>query len=484
MVERDDSQEINLRQYVAVIRQKFWIVLLALVAAVVPAAIFLVRERPVYEANSTVLIEQGRAAAIDEKGPALPEIDPAIEEALLLSGPVMRSVLKGIDPYFDGLSEADKLARIAAFKSRIRMSFNKSQGYGSSQSALASITAESSDPAEAAQVANVVTQTYIDKTRERELAESNAWIDWFGEQLKDMGQKVTDAEEKFQAFKLEKGIIGLSERKDELATKMTTASNGHLQARLERMDAELALSALEKAFAQGPVAATPAFASHGSTAIIALKSELDGVQAELNEKLSIFKPKHPVIADLKEKARLLEAQLESQEREIIKTQRNTINGLTASETSLANTLDAYKEEVQKLNTLELQYSILEREVASSRELYNLLMERRKRSAIDSGISRRRISIVEPAIALSAPVPKKLGLKLLVASVIGSMIGIGLAFLIDYLEMTYKTPEDIERHLGLWVVGVIPRFEPKTEPVLSFSGVVADQAHKRPRRDKE
>ncbi|MBN2208414.1 MAG: GumC family protein [Candidatus Coatesbacteria bacterium] len=483
MAERDDSQEINLRQYVAVIRQKLWIVLLALVAAIVPTAIFLVREKPVYEANSTVLIEQGGATAIDEKGPVLPGIDPEIEEALLLSGTVMRSVLKGIDPYFDGLSEADKLARIAAFKSRIKMSFNKSQSYGSSQSALVSITAEAFDPAEAAQVANAVTQTYIDKTHERELAESSTWMDWFGEQLKDMRQKVTDAEEKFQAFKLDKGIIGLSERKAELATKMTTASNSHLQARLERMDAELSLSALEKAFAQGPVAATPAFASYGSAAVVALKSQLDGVQAELNEKLSIFKPKHPVIADLKEKARLLEAQLESQEKEIIKTQRNKINGLKASETSLANTLDAYKEEVQKLNTLELQYSILEREVDSSRDLYNLLMERRKRSAIESGISRRRISIVEPAIAISAPVPKKLALKLLVASIIGSMIGVGLAFLIDYLEMTYKTPEDIERHLGLWVVGVIPRFEPKTEPVLSFSGIAVDQARKRSRRDK-
>ncbi len=483
MAARDDSQEVNLRQYLAVVRQKYWLIILSVVVAVVPSAIVLVRERPVYEAKSTVLIEQGQAA-IDEKGPGALGIDPEIEEALLFTKPVMSSVLNRLDPYFDGLSESHKVARIAAFKSRIGMSFHKSKGYGSSGPALVEITAKASVPAEAAKIANIVTQTYIDKTRERELAESNAWMNWFGEQLFQMRQKVTKAEEKFQAFKLEKGIIGLDERKNELASKLGTASSGHLQTRLERLDAELALSALQKALAQGPVAATPAFASHGSAAITSLKSELDGVKAQLKEKLSVFKPKHPVIADLKEKIRLVEARLESQEREIIRTQQNRVQSLKASEASLASTLEAFKEEVQKLNTVELQYSILEREVASSRELYDLFVERRKRIAIDSGVSRRRMSVVEPAIASKNPAPKKLGVKLLVASVIGLIIGIGLAFLIDYLEMTYKTPEDIERHLGLWVVGVIPRFEPKTEPVLCFSNVVASRAQKRRRRDKK
>lgn len=483
MAERDDSQEINLRQYLAVVRQKWWLILLAVLAAVVPTAISLTREKPVYEAKSTILIERGRAT-IDKTGSRAPEIDPEIEEALLFTKPVMSSVLKKIDPYFDGLSESHKTARIASLKSKVRMGFHESKGYGSSGSALVKITAKASVPSDAAETANLVTQTYIDKTRERELAESNAWMDWFGQQLSEMRQKATKAEEAFQAFKLEKGIIGLNERKDELATKMKTASNGHLQARLERLDAELALSALQEAMAKGPVAATPAFASHGSAAITSLKSELDGQKAQLSEKLAIFKPKHPIIADLKEKIRLVEARLESQEREIIRTQRNKVRRLKASEASLASTLEKYKEKVQKLNALELQYSILEREVTSSRELFDLFMERRKRSAIESGISRRRMSIVEPAVAPRGAVSKKFAIKLLVACVIGLIIGIGLSFLIDYLEMTYKTPEDIERHLGLWVIGVIPRFEPKTGPVLRFSNLVASQAHKRLRRDRQ
>jgi len=481
MAERDDSQEINLRQYLAVVRQKYWLVLIAIAVVVVPTVIFLVREEPVYEAGSTVLIEQSQAA-IDEKGPRAPGIDPEIEGALLLSRPVMSSVLSKLDPYFDGLSESHKVARIRGLKSSIRIDFHKSKGYTSSQSALALITAESFDAVKAAEIANVVTRTFIDETRKRELAEANTWIDWFGEQLSDMRQKVESAEEKFQAFKLEKGIIGLEERKQELASKVNTSSTSHLQVRLDRMNAELALSALEKAVRKGPVAATPAFASHGSTVVTTLKSNLDEVKAELKEKLGVFKPKHRIIVDLRERIRLLESQLESLELEIINTQRNKVQSLKASEASLLSTLSTFKEEVRKLNTLELQYSILEREVTSSRELYDLLVERRKKSAVESGVSRRRISVVESAIVPRGPMPQKLAIKILVALVIGLMIGVGLAFLLDYLEMTYKTPEDIERHLGLWVIGMIPRFEPGTESVLGFSGVIASQ--KKPRRDRQ
>ncbi|MBN1592711.1 MAG: GumC family protein [Candidatus Coatesbacteria bacterium] len=473
MTERDDTQEINLRQYLAVIRQKYWLVLIALAVVFVPALIVLLREEPVYEASSTILIEQGQAI-IDETGYSKQSVDPEVEEALLKSRPVMSSVLRTSDPYFDSISENERIARIASLRSQIRISFNKS-------ATLVSIAAESISAPEAAKIANAVSRTYIEETRRRELNEANTWIDWFGEQLSDMREKVKNAEKKFQDFKLENGIIGLDERKQELALKVNTSSGNHLQVRLERINAEIALQALEEALKKGPVAAVPTFASYGSTEVTSLKSQIDELKAELGEKEGIFKPKHPVIVELKEKIRLLNSQLASLEQDIVNTQRTKVQSLMASEESLEKTLSEYKEDVQKLNALELQYSILEREVTSSRELYDLLVERRKKSAVESGVSRRRMSVVEPAVVPAKPVAQKMALKLVVASIIGLMIGVGLAFLIDYLEMTYKTPEDIEKHLGLWVIGMIPRFEPGTEAILGFADI--SSGHRKQRRDK-
>nr|HDM58817.1 hypothetical protein [Bacillota bacterium] len=469
MAEREEYQEINLKQYLAVVRQKLWIIILAVLVVVVPTGIILLRAKPVYEASVTVLIEQG-GGPIGATETRAVGIQPEIEKILLFSRPVMESVLKRLDPYYENLSQSEKLARITQFKNKIKVEFSKVKGSKSGESALATITVDGPEPAKVAEAASLVAQTYIDQTHKREVAETKGWLDWFAKQLAQMRDDVNKAEKKFQDFKLEKGIIGLDERKNELASKIQTTSNAQLQARLDRMNAELELSSLEDAMKLGPVAATAAFGTYGSSGIANLRSELDKTKMELNEKLRVYGRKHPVILDLKEKIRSLKTQLKNQEMEIIKTLRNKIENLKKTEKSLAEALANYKEEVRKLNTLGLQYSILEREVTSSKDLYDLLAERQKKIALESAVNRRKISIVEPAIVPLMPVSQKLGLKLLVAAIIGLLVGTGLAFLLEYLEMTYKTPEDIERHLGLWVVGVIPRFESGTERVLSFANV--------------
>jgi len=462
-----EAREIHLREYLAVVRQRIWLVILAILAVVVPTAVVLIRQEPVYEASTRVLIEQTRLPLQDQYALG-PGIDPEIEKTLLLSRPVMSSVLQRLDPYFTRLSEKHKEAAIASLTSSIEIRFHKKKGYSSSQSALATITVRGRDPQRVAKVANLVTQTYIDETRKRELSQATASIEWLKQQLAEMRQKVKKAEQRFQAYKLEKGIIGLEERKNELASKMQAASTEHLNVKMRRMEAELALTSLKKAMAAGAVAATAAFISFGSDVIKNLKARLDEARAELSNKLAIFKPKHQVIVDLKNKIQLLQRQIADQEAEIIKSQKIKVQSLRARERALAKTLDAYKQEVQKLNPVELQYSILEREVTASRDLYNLLMERQKKSSLESSVGRRQISIVEAATVPFAPAPKKIPLKLLVAAVIGIMIGSGLAFLLEYLDTAVKTPDDVERHLGLWATGMIPRFRPELEPVLGLS----------------
>lgn len=67
-----------------------------------------------------------------------------------------------------------------------------------------------------------------------------------------------------------------------------------------------------------------------------------------------------------------------------------------------------------------------------------------------------------SILAEAEVPEGMGpisprptLNIAVAFVVGLLIGVGLAFLLDYLDKTVKTEQDIEKLLGLPVLGIIP-----------------------------
>jgi capsular exopolysaccharide synthesis family protein len=67
----------------------------------------------------------------------------------------------------------------------------------------------------------------------------------------------------------------------------------------------------------------------------------------------------------------------------------------------------------------------------------------------------KVSIAEPAIKPVVPIRPKPLLNVTLALIVGLMIGIGFAFLLEYLDISVKTAEEAERLLGLPVLGQIP-----------------------------
>ncbi|MCZ2258642.1 YveK family protein [Sporosarcina sp. G11-34] len=67
-----------------------------------------------------------------------------------------------------------------------------------------------------------------------------------------------------------------------------------------------------------------------------------------------------------------------------------------------------------------------------------------------------VKIIAPAELAENPSPVKPDPKLnmAIAAVIGLMLGVGIAFLLEYLDTTMKTEEDIEELLGLPVIGLV------------------------------
>ena len=62
----------------------------------------------------------------------------------------------------------------------------------------------------------------------------------------------------------------------------------------------------------------------------------------------------------------------------------------------------------------------------------------------------------------SPVSPNVNLNIVIALVLGAMVGVGLSFLLEYLDTTVKTEEDIEDLLDLPVMGVIPKMETKND----------------------
>ena len=79
-----------------------------------------------------------------------------------------------------------------------------------------------------------------------------------------------------------------------------------------------------------------------------------------------------------------------------------------------------------------------------------------------GISSTPVEVVESAIAIRRPVSPNLPLNVALSILLGVFAGVGLAYFIEYMDTSVKTSEDIERHVGLPVLGLIPQ---KVRPLI-------------------
>lgn len=66
-----------------------------------------------------------------------------------------------------------------------------------------------------------------------------------------------------------------------------------------------------------------------------------------------------------------------------------------------------------------------------------------------------VQVIDKAILPKNPIKPNKVMNVLIAFVLGTMIGLFVVFLIEYLDNKIKTPQDIEKHLGLSIIGVIP-----------------------------
>lgn len=71
---------------------------------------------------------------------------------------------------------------------------------------------------------------------------------------------------------------------------------------------------------------------------------------------------------------------------------------------------------------------------------------------------RNVSVVEKAIEPISPLPKKRGIILLASVILGGMLGVGVALLIEFLHKKVRKSSDMEKILGVQMLGMIPEIE--------------------------
>jgi len=124
----------------------------------------------------------------------------------------------------------------------------------------------------------------------------------------------------------------------------------------------------------------------------------------------------------------------------------------------ARLLEAIQEQSRlagRFNEDSIHYNMLKREVESDQQVYQGLLQRLKQAMVLSGETSTNIRIVERGLVPSTPYSPNVTMNLLLGAGVGLLLGIGFAAAQEYFDKSLKGPADIESHLGLPALGIIP-----------------------------
>ncbi len=219
--------------------------------------------------------------------------------------------------------------------------------------------------------------------------------------------------------------------------------------------ARIALEAQVHQIKRGDYGALPEVMQ--DTTITELHKQLNELYGQAAALSSQFKASYPPLAKLKAQIGEAEARLKLAINNVVSGIETQYNAAVGKENELQAEMNRQRTETLNLNDSAAQYAILQREVDTNRELYNAVLTRMKDVAVVSGDQHTLVSIINSAEVPAVPTSPRKTRDMLMALVFGLACGIGLAFLLDFLDNTLKNPEETENYLHLPSLGVVPDF---------------------------
>ena len=118
-------------------------------------------------------------------------------------------------------------------------------------------------------------------------------------------------------------------------------------------------------------------------------------------------------------------------------------------------LDKSKSEIRDMSRKEFQLAALERDAQSNRALYEMFVNRAKETGVAGGLQSTIARVIDPAVVSGTPVKPKKTRIIVISLVIGLMLSIALALLLEYLDNTVRSGEDVAIKLEVPMLGILP-----------------------------
>lgn len=472
------SHESAIGEYWHVLRKRKWYVLGCLATIFSMVLIASLRMPKIYEAGGTIAINKPDTSlnfqntatfSLDYYDPSELETEVQILRSDVLALEVIRSLNLDQRPEFGGQTSSSPSADLApdplqsdpgkaasmlgGFKGSLRVNLTQN-------SRIIEVHYRSTEPQTAANVVNTLMQTYVDDNRRTRFESTMAASDWLQKQLFDLKIQVETSQEKLVRYQKEHEILGMDEKQNITTQKLDELNKALTAAESERMDKESFYHLVESGDPDAIASSAGGLGSgSGVQSDSALLDTLRGKQADLKIQAADlntqFGPSYPKLAQLNNQLKEIDSQIQAEMKKIASTVRGQYVTALGRENMLHDALEKQKQEANKLNESAIEYNLLKRDAETYRALYEGILEKLKEASVSAGLKSNNFRIVDAARPPSYPIEPNIPRNLGFALMLGLASGVGLAFLLEGLDNTIRTPEQAQSTSGLPSLGMIP-----------------------------
>ncbi|MDQ3131445.1 MAG: polysaccharide biosynthesis tyrosine autokinase [Acidobacteriota bacterium] len=361
------------------------------------------------------------------------------------------------------------------------------------QTNLVNIKVKGTNPALAAKVADTVAETFIAQDIERETQGAKDIYNELSKSIEDLKSTINSKEVELINF-MRNGDLPLQEKGGELSASILQNLSGQWYGAIdERRKIEARYNAAVTANARGEGTYVPDITGSEiyrdtirinaertaklQDAIREIDKQISAAENEKAQLLVKYTPEYSKVKEKEEQIAKFKETREKTETEVTKLierdeQKIKANAISGALVGLRSQLEAatvrenqsrvtYSNELSKANIQgqeETRLTTLKREIETQRSLLDTYTQRQKEQELTiSGSRPDNVKVTAHAITPTTPIGPQRTRNIMVAFLMSLAAGIGLAFLMDYLDDSVRTSDDVGRHLGLPTLALIPDY---------------------------
>lgn len=318
----------------------------------------------------------------------------------------------------------------------------------SRESNVINVTYRARDAASAAKFANAFAQAYIDTSIELRVEPAKQYARWFEAQGKLLRENVEQAQRRLAEYQRSKGIIVSDDRLD-----MESARLNDLSTQLTIVQGQIA-DAQSKQRSGGASGTLPEVAQN--SLITSLKVDIARLEAKLQDASGNLGKNHP-------QYQRMESELTELKRRLGLETQSIASGFSASgtagrgkEAALIAAIERQKRRVLDMRRDRGEVDVLQREVEAARRALEAVTQRYSQASLESQTTQANVVMLSAAAEPIRHATPRRTLNVLASLLLGTLLGIGSALLLEFLDRRVRSADDLSELPDLPLLGTIPR----------------------------